>query len=216
MTMKEQKNIFLMEAIMTEKEKALKGLLYDANYDENLLNERSICKDKCFEYNNLKPSQINEQKSLMKNLLGKMGKEFFITAPFWCDYGYNIEIGENFYTNHNCVILDGATVSFGDNVFIAPNCCFSTAGHPIDYERRNKGLEYAYPIKVGNNVWFGANVTVLPGVTIGNNVVVGSGSVVNKDIPSDVVAAGNPCKIIREITEEDKKKYIVKEQNKKL
>ena len=103
--------------------------------------------------------------------------------------------------NHNCVILDGAKVEFGDNVFIAPNCGFYTAGHPLDYETRNKGLEYAKPIKVGNNVWIGGNVIVLPGVTIGDNVVIGAGSVVNRDIPPNSVAVGNPCKVIKKIKE---------------
>ena len=123
-----------------------------------------------------------------------------------CDFGYNIEVGENFYANHGCVILDCAKVTFGDNVFIAPNCGFYTAGHPIDSKRRNAGLEYAHPITVGNNVWFGGGVQVMPGVTIGNNVVIGSGSVVTKDIPDNVVAAGNPCKVLRAITEEDLKR----------
>lgn len=192
---------------MTEREKMEQGLLYDANYDEELLKERAICKDLCFAYNQLKPSQISEQEKIIRRLLGKTGKQFYITAPFWCDYGRNIEIGENFYTNHNCIILDGAKVIFGDNVFIAPNCTFSTAGHPLDSEQRNQGLEYAYPIIVGDNVWFGASVTVLPGIKIGSNTVIGAGSIVNRDIPDGVVAAGNPCRVLRKITEEDKKKY---------
>lgn len=192
---------------MTELEKMQRGLLYDANYDPELLLARSRCKDLCFEFNHLKPSALSEQEELLRSLLGKTGNHFCITAPFWCDYGYNIEVGENFYTNHNCVILDGAKVTFGNNVFIAPNCIFSTAGHPLDTEQRNQGLEYAYPITVGDNVWFGASVTVLPGVTIGSNTVIGAGSVVNRDIPSGVVAVGNPCRALRTITEEDKKKY---------
>ena len=142
----------------------------------------------------------------MRKILGNTGASFCILAPFWCDYGYNIEIGENFFANHNCIILDCAKVTFGDNVFIAPNCGFYTAGHPIDAERRNQGLEYARPIKVGDDVWFGGGVQVMPGVTIGSNTVIGSGSVVTKDIPSGVVAAGNPCRVIRPITEEDKKR----------
>ncbi len=130
-----------------------------------------------------------------------------IEPSFYCDYGYNIEIGENFYSNHNLVILDGGKVAFGDNVFIAPNCGFYTAGHPLDVKQRNRGLEYAYPIKVGNNVWIGGNVSVMPGVTIGDNTVIGGGSVVTKNIPSGVVAVGNPCRVLREITEADKDKY---------
>ena len=188
---------------MTEKEKMLKEMLYDANNDEDLLKERAIAKDLCFKYNQLMPSDIENQKKLLKELLGETNESAIIVAPFWCDYGYNISVGKNFFANHNTVILDGAKVTFGDNVFIAPNCGFYTAGHPIDAKRRNQGLEYAYPITVGNNVWIGAGVHVMPGVTIGDHVVIGAGSVVVKDIPSNSVAVGNPCHVIREITEED-------------
>lgn len=192
---------------MTEKEKMLAGIIYDANYDKDLINERTLCKDLCHEYNLLLPSNIEKQQEIMKGLLGYVKGSFIITAPFWCDYGYNIELGENFYTNHNCVILDAARVSFGDNVFIAPNCGFYTAGHPLDAEQRNRGLEYAYPITIGNNVWIGGGVQVMPGVSIGDNTVIGSGSIVTKDIPGGVIAAGNPCKILRKITPEDREKY---------
>ena len=132
-------------------------------------------------------------------MLGKTGDKFLIEPNFFCDYGFNIEIGENFYSNHNLVILDPAKVTFGDNVFIGPNCGFYTAEHPINSIERNKGLEYAKPITVGNNVWFGGGVNVLAGVTIGNDVVIGAGSVVTKDIPANSVAVGNPCKVIRNI-----------------
>ena len=188
---------------MTERKKMQQGLLYDANYDAELLAERTRCKDLCFAYNQLQPSLGAQQEEIIRRLLGKTGERFCITAPFWCDYGWNIEIGENFYTNHNCVILDCARVTFGDNVFIAPNCTFSTAGHPLDTEQRNQGLEYAYPITVGDNVWFGASVTVLPGVTIGSNTVIGAGSVVTRSIPPHSFAAGNPCRVIRTLTEAD-------------
>ena len=190
---------------MTEKEKMKNKMLYNANYDEELIKERIIAKDLCYEYNQLKPSDLENQRKIIKKLFGKTKENFSIVSPFWCDYGYNIEVGDNFFANHNMVILDGAKVIFGDNVFIAPNCGFYTAGHPIDSERRNEGLEYAYPIIVGNDVWIGAGVHVMPGVIIGDNVVIGAGSVVVKDIPSNSVAVGNPCKVIRAITEEDKK-----------
>lgn len=190
---------------MTEKEKMQRQMLYDANCDDELLEESKRAKDVCYDFNRLHPSDTKNQIKLLKNFFGSTKEQFCIVAPFWCDYGYNISIGKNFFTNHNTVILDGGKVTFGDNVFIAPNCGFYTVGHPIDSERRNKGLEYAYPITVGNNVWIGAGVQVMPGVTIGNNVVIGGGSVVVKDIPSNSVAVGNPCKVIRQITDEDKK-----------
>lgn len=197
---------------MTEKEKMLAQLLYDANNDEALIRERTRCKDMCHAYNRLRPSQTRKQQTILKKLLGKTKPGFCVMAPFWCDYGYNIEIGENFYANHNCVILDGAKVIFGDNVFIAPDCGFYTAGHPIDAQRRNQGLEYAYPITVGDDVWIGGGVKVMPGVTIGSNVVIGGGSVVTRDIPDGVVAAGNPCRVIRAITEADKERYLERKQ----
>jgi galactoside O-acetyltransferase len=184
---------------MTEKEKMLSGLIYDANYDKELIGERAKCKDVLFEFNQLLPSNTEKQQEIIKNLFGKTKDAFIITAPFWCDYGNNIEIGENFYVNHNCVILDPGKVVFGDNVFIGPHCGFYTATHPLDAEQRNQGLEYAKPITIGNNVWIGGGVHVMPGVTIGDNSVIGAGSIVTKDIPSGVLAVGNPCRILKEI-----------------
>ena len=188
-----------MSENMTEKDKMLAGELYDANYNEDLIKERTKAKDLCYEYNNLKPSESEKRSELIRKLLGSTGESFLIEQPFLCDYGYNIKIGENFYSNHNLIILDANTVEFGDNVFIAPNCGFYTAGHPTDASTRNKGLEYAKKIKVGNDVWIGGNVVVLPGVTIGDNCVIGAGSVVNKDIPANSIAVGNPCKVIKTI-----------------
>lgn len=192
---------------MSEKEKMLNGLLYLADLDPELLEDRNRAKDLCFEFNNLKPSDEENKRKIIKKLFKSVKDNFLIQPSFWCDYGYNIEIGNNFFSNHNLVILDCAPVKFGDNVLIAPNCGFYTAGHPIDKDDRRQFLEYAYPITVGNDVWFGGNVIVMPGVNIGNNVIVGAGSVVTNDIPSDCIAYGNPCRVIRKITPEDKYKY---------
>ena len=184
---------------MSEEEKMLAGELYDANYNKDLFDLRTKAKELCYDYNNLRPSDLNGKKNIMEKLLQKPIGAFTIEPNFYCDYGFNIEFGENFYSNHNLVILDANKVKFGDNVFIGPNCGFYTSGHPLDYETRNKGLEYAKPITVGDNVWIGGNVCVMPGVTIGSNVVIGAGSVVTKDIPSNTVAVGSPCKVIREL-----------------
>lgn len=184
---------------MTEKEKAALGLLYDANYDKEILKERDEAKEILFDYNHTRPKACEERKRLLTGLLGSVKKGFIIEPPFYCDYGYNIEIGENFYANMNCVMLDGAKIHIGDNVFIAPNVGIYTAGHPLDAEQRNRGLEYARPVTIGDNVWIGAGVSILPGVTIGNNSVIGAGSVVTKDIPDHVLAAGNPCRVLRKL-----------------
>lgn len=186
----------------TEKEKMLAGEIYDANYDSQLIAERQECKELCRNYNDLRPRETAAREELIVRILGHVDGPLLIEQPFYCDYGYNISVGKNFYANYNLVILDEAPVTFGDNVFIAPNCGFYTAGHPIDTLRRNKGLEYARPITVGDNVWIGANVCVLPGVTIGDNCVIGAGSVVVKDIPANSVAVGNPCRVVKTI--EDK------------
>lgn len=164
-------------------------------------------KDWCYQYNLLHPNDLDGQRTILRKLLGSMGKETVITPPFWCDYGYNIHVGDFFYSNHNLIITDGAEVRFGDNVFIAPNCCFTTAEHPIDPEQRKLGLEIAGPITVGNNVWIGAGSTILAGVTIGDNSVIGAGSVVTSSIPANVVAVGVPCRVMRPITGADKTRY---------
>ncbi len=171
--------------------------------------EEMICigKEKCYRYNQLSPNDREKQREILSELLGSMGKEVLITPPFWCDYGYNITVGDFFYSNHNLIITDGAKVSFGNNVFIAPNCCFTTAEHAIDPELRKAGVEIAKPIRVGNNVWIGAGSTVLAGVEIGDNTVIGAGSVVTRSIPANVVAVGVPCRVMRKITDADKTAY---------
>ncbi|MBC3515308.1 sugar O-acetyltransferase [Neobittarella massiliensis] len=192
---------------MTEWEKAQSGYLYDANHDAEIIAARTKCADLCHAFNCCRPSDTQTQAKLLREILGSVKGEPVATAPFYCDYGFHITVGENFYTNHNCTILDGAPVTFGDNVFIGPNCVFSTAGHALDAQQRSSGLEIARPITVGNNVWFGANVAVLPGVCIGDDTVVGAGSVVSRDLPSGVIAVGSPCRVLRPITPADREKY---------
>lgn len=192
---------------MTEKEKAAAGFLYNANYDEEILADISRCNDLCHEFNQIKPSDRTAQNEILRKIFGRMGGNVTVNTPFWCDYGYNTFVGDYFFANHNCQILDGGRVTFGDHVFIAPNCCFTTAEHAIDAQQRNAGLEVALPITVGSNVWIGAGTTVLGGVTIGDNTVIGAGSVVTKSIPANVIAVGVPCRVLREITEEDKNRY---------
>ncbi len=178
------------------------GQVYNPGQDEELVTELTACKAKCLRYNQL-PSGA-EKKELLKEIVGQSGENCHIEPNFWCDYGWNIKVGDNFYANHNLTVLDAGGVTFGDNVFIGPDCSFYTSGHPLDAARRNTGLEYAYPITVGNNVWIGGGVRAVPGVTIGDNSVIGARSVVVKDVPANSVAAGNPCRVIREITEADK------------
>lgn len=176
---------------------------YNPAYEEEIRKG----KEKCYRYNQLCPNDREAQLEILRELLGKMGKETVITPPFWCDYGYNITVGDYFYSNHNMIITDGAKVTFGDHVFVAPNCCFTTAEHAIDPEMRKAGVEIAKPITIGNNVWIGASSTILAGVEIGDNTVIGAGSVVTKSIPGNVVAVGVPCKVLREITADDKTSY---------
>lgn len=183
---------------MSEKEKMINGEKYNPNVPE-LLNDRLHAKSLCQKYNSLPANAQKEKLELLKNLFAKTGRLLTIEPNFFCDYGYNIEFGENCYINHNSVILDCAKVKFGQNVLIGPNCGFYTAIHPINAEERNQWFEYAKPITVGDNVWFGGNVVVLPGVTIGSNTVIGAGSVVTKAVPDNVVAVGNPCKVIKNI-----------------
>ncbi len=184
--------------------RATGGDLYDANFDASLLAARNEAKDLCFDYNyNIRPSNTSKQQALLRTLLGKVGAGVTVVAPFWCDYGSNVQLGEGTFLNHNTVMLDCASITLGKRVFVAPDCCFSTAAHPIDADRRGQGLEYALPITIGDDVWIGAGVMMLPGVTIGRGSVIGAGSVVNKDIPAGVVAVGCPCRVIRPITNKD-------------
>ncbi|MDE5715471.1 MAG: NUDIX domain-containing protein [Anaeroplasmataceae bacterium] len=179
------------------------GALYNSSKNDPELHRNAV--RKAMEYNATKPDELKKRREIIQELFGSTKEHFYLEPSIRMDYGFNIHIGDYFYANFDCVFLDVAPIIFGDHVFVAPRCCFYTAGHPIDASVRNQDLEYGYPIRVGSNVWFGGSVVVNPGVTIGSNVVIGSGSVVTKDIPDGVVACGNPCKVIRKITNDDKK-----------
>lgn len=183
---------------MTEKNKMLSGVLYNPN-DKILVDERHKARILFQKINVLNDDHIKERRTLIKSLLTNANKGLWIEPPFYCDYGYNIKIGKSVFINFNCCILDAAEVNIGNNVMFAPNVQIYTATHPIDAKTRNSWLEYAKPITIGNDVWLGGGVIVCPGVTIGDGAVIGAGSVVTKDIPKDVVAVGNPAKVIKKI-----------------
>lgn len=192
---------------MDQKERMLKNLPYKAWLD-GLSEERLENKKKIYEFNRCAPDEAAKAQELLKRIMGKTGENVWIEAPFHCDYGYNIEVGENFFANYNLVILDVGKVKIGKNAQFAPNVAIYTAGHPIHPDSRNSGYEYGIDVTLGDNVWLGGNTVVMPGVHIGNNVVIGGGSVVTKDIPDDVIAVGNPCRVLRKITEDDRKYYF--------
>lgn len=191
---------------MNQKERMYANLPYLAWLD-GLSEMRLENKKKIYEFNHLPPERWDENTSLLKKILGKTGENIHIEAPFHCDYGCNIEVGENFFANYNLTVLDVGKVTIGANAQIAPNVSIYSAGHPIHPDCRNSGYEYGIDVTIGDNVWIGGSATIMPGIHIGNNVVIGGGSVVTKDIPDNCIAAGNPCRIIRQITEEDKKYY---------
>lgn len=192
---------------MDQKERMLRGLPYKAWLD-GLEDERERCKQKVYELNMLPPQERDRIPELVKGLFGKTGENVWIEPPFHCDYGWNIQVGENFFANYGLTILDVGKVTIGKNAQIAPNVSIFTAGHPVHPDSRNSGYEYGLPITIGDNVWIGGGAILLPGVTIGDNVVIGAGSVVTRDIPNNRIAAGNPCRVIREITEADRKYYF--------
>jgi len=192
---------------VNQKERMIRGELYNPNKG-SLPEERMQARKLIHMFNMSDPEDEIKRTDILKKLLGKTGKKFYMEQPIRMDYGSNIEVGENFYSNYNCTILDCGRVIIGDNVMMGPNVSLYAVGHPLHPDNRNSGYEYAAPIKIGNNVWLGGNVVVNPGVTIGNNVVIGSGSVVTIDIPDNILAAGNPCRNIRQITEDDRKYYF--------
>ena len=192
---------------MNQKERMLANLPYRSWLD-GLSEERLETKKKLFEYNNTPPDQEEKKMDMLKDILGKTGDWVKIESPFHCDYGYNIEVGEWFFANYNFIVLDVGKVRIGNDVMFGPNVGIYTAGHPIHPDSRKSGYEYGIDVTIGNNVWVGGSVCIMPGVTIGDNVVIGAGSVVTKDIPANMIAVGNPCRVVREITEEDRDYYF--------
>lgn len=185
----------------TEKEKMLAGELYNA-LDPQLAAERKQARILFKKLNDCSEDQKKERKKLLKELIPNSGSRLWIEPPFYCDYGLNITLGDNVFFNFNCVVLDVAKVTIGSRTLMAPNVQLYTATHPMGHIERAEGLESGKPITIGEDVWIGGGTIVCPGVTIGDRTVIGAGSVVTKDIPSDVVAAGNPCKVIRSLKEE--------------
>lgn len=191
---------------MTEQERMLAGELYFAG-DRTLTAARLRAKALCRRYNETAPDDLGAREAILRDLLGKAGRDCCIEPTFRCDYGAQITIGDHFFANYDCIFLDVAPITIGDHVFLGPRVCLYTAGHPTVPEVRDLELEFGLPITIGSSVWIGGNTVVLPGVTIGGGSVVAAGSVVTGDIPSGVIAAGNPCKVLRPLTDADREKW---------
>jgi maltose O-acetyltransferase len=183
---------------MTEKEKSHAGMLYQPG-DPELVADRDVTVQKLYDYNNLNPLDRNARRVAIRGLLGKVGDNCVVEQPLFCTYGYNTTVGDNFFLNVNGKLMDSGKITIGNNVFIAPNVSIITEEHAMDVEQRLAGLEYAYPVTIGDNVWICTGAIILPGVTIGEDSVIGAGSVVTKDIPPKSLAVGNPCKVIRKL-----------------
>ncbi len=188
---------------MTERERMNQGLLYCAD-DEELRRLNRRCRELMYQFNHGDYAHVDQGMRYLRELLAHVGENAYFEPEVYFDYGCHISVGDNFYANTGLIILDQCQVSIGDNVFLGPRVSIYCAGHPVDARVRNRLLEYGKPVTIGNSVWIGGNTVINPGVTIGDDVVIGSGSVVVKDIPSHVIAAGNPCRVLRPITDEDR------------
>ena len=182
------------------------GLVYIS--DDEVFEEQKVARRITQQLNTVDRSDFDSIRKILGELFGKIGENSLVNPPFYCDYGTHIEIGKNFFANYNCTMLDVGMIRIGDNVQMAPNVAIYTAGHPVHPATRNTMYEYGIDVTIGDNVWVGGNVVICPGVTIGANSVIGAGSVVTKDVPEWCVAAGNPARVIRKITEEDRNKYF--------
>lgn len=197
---------------MTQKERMLAGLIYDPN-DGDIMDEQIKCLEKMYDFNATRPSELKKREALLKEMLGSVGEGCYIEPPFHSNWGgKHVHFGNYVYANFCLTCVDDADIYIGDRVMFGPNVTLATANHPINPELREKAFQYNREVHIGNNVWIGANTVVVPGVTIGDNSVIGAGSVVTKDIPANVVAVGNPCKVLREIGEHDRKYFYKKEE----
>ena len=193
---------------MTEKEKMHHGMLY--RYDDTeIMSEQLRCLEMLYDFNATRPSQMKERETMLKNMFAEVGKECYIEPPLHANWGgKHVHFGDYVYANFGLTLVDDTHIYVGDNTMFAPNVTVATAGHPILPEIREKGYQFNMPIHIGKNCWIGAGSVILPGITIGDNSVIGAGSVVSKDIPANVVAVGNPCKVLREIGEKDREFYF--------
>ncbi len=192
---------------MTEYEKMHSGEIYNPS-DDAIFEEQLNCLNRLYDFNATRPTEMEKREELLKAMLAEVGENCYIEPPFHSNWGgKNVHLGKNVYFNFNVTMVDDTHVYIGDYTMLGPNVVIATAGHPILPELREKALQFNMPVKIGKNCWLGAGVIVLPGVTIGDNTVIGAGSVVTKDIPANVVAVGNPCKVLREINEHDKEFY---------
>ena len=192
---------------MTEREKIHSGVIYQP-MDDSVVQEQLGYLDKMDEYNRIPRIRMKERQQMLRSLFAEVGANCYIESPFYANWGgHHVHLGSNVYTNYGVTFVDDTHIYIGDNTMLAPNVVLATAGHPIDPELRSRGLQYNLPVRIGRNCWLGAGVIVLPGVTIGDNTVIGAGSVVTKDIPSGVVAVGNPCRVLRAVGERDRIYY---------
>lgn len=196
---------------MNIQDKMHSGALYLPS-DKELMKEQLACIDKLYDFNRTRPTELEKRAALLKEMFAEIGEGCYIEPPFYANWGgRHVHFGNNIYCNFNVTLVDDTHIYVGDNTMFGPNVTIATAAHPIDPELRRAGYQYNLPVRIGKNCWLGAGVIVLPGVTIGDNSVIGAGSIVTKNIPANVIAVGNPCRILRKITEQDKEHY----QNKK-
>lgn len=192
---------------MNHYDKLHTGELYDPN-DDGVMSEQRICMEKLYNFNATRPSEIKKREQLLQDMFAKIGEGCYIEPPLRANWGgHHVHFGKGVYANFNLTLVDDTHIYIGDHVMIAPNVTIAAGTHPVSPELRERGIQYNLPVHIGRNVWIGSGVQIMPGVTIGENTIIGAGSVVTKDIPANVIAFGNPCKVVREITDRDRKYY---------